>query len=355
LESEVKIEQLLADDSFVAWIEENASPEEETVWAAWVAEDPAREQIVKEAQLLHRNIVFNKKQRPEVEAQLSRLHKAIENNKISKTQSFKKRLYPSFRNNNGYRNAAAIIVLLAVVLGVITLFQSDFFRSSRKEQPVSTYQTASTQYGQQERLTLADGSTIILNGNSSLKYPSKYTGGNLQIWLKGEAYFDVIHKTDRTFIIHVPGGVVRDLGTTFDINTYKKDATQVILVKGQVKVETRDTLGRHNGSYLMKSGELCRLSRQNGKIAVSDVEPNDYTAWTRHKLIFEKASLADVAHRIEHIYGVKVRFHDKNIKKLLISGSLPNNGLRVFINALEKLSHRSVTNTDGVITIGHRK
>jgi ferric-dicitrate binding protein FerR (iron transport regulator) len=352
--SEVKIEKLLADDSFVAWIDGNASADEDAEWVAWAAEDPAREQTVEEARSLHENIIFNKKRRREVDAQLHRLHKAINSNKTSKTQSFKKRLYPSFYKTS-YRNAAAIIVLLVVVLGALALFVPGLFQSSSSDETSSTYLTASTKYGQQEKLTLTGGSTIILNGHSRLKYPSKYTGGNLQVWLKGEAYFDVVHKTGRTFTIHVPGGVVKDLGTTFDINTYKKKATEVVLIKGQVKVEKNDMQGRLKGSYLMRPGEFLRLPKYKGKITTRDIEPGTYTAWTRHKLVFERTSLADVAQRIEHIYGVKVRFPDDQIKKMLISGSLPNNGLHVFINALEKMLHRSVTNSDGVITIGHKK
>ncbi len=348
----VKIEQLLADDSFVAWIEGNASPEQAAAWAEWATQNTAREQAVEKARSLHQKIAFNKNQHSDVEAQLRRLHETLGSDETSKTTKFKKRRYPSSYYKSNYRNVAAIIILIAVALAVIALFQPGFFQLVPVGKAVSPYQTASTKYGQQEELSLADGSTVILNGHSSLRYPSKTTGGDLEVWLKGEAYFDVVHKADRVLTIHVPGGVVKDLGTTFDVNTYKKKFTEVVLIKGQVKVEKNNTLSQHKDSYLMKPGELLHLPKHKGKITTRYIEPNAYAAWTRYKLIFKRASLAEVAMRIEHIYGVHVRFPNDQIKKILISGSLPNNGLHVFINALEKMLHRPVTNSHGVITIG---
>jgi ferric-dicitrate binding protein FerR (iron transport regulator) len=149
--------------------------------------------------------------------------------------------------------------------------------------------------------------------------------------------------------------VVKDFGTVFDVNAYNKKATKVALIKGKVEVATTNSRGGQEDFHVMKPGELCLLPRHNKKIPTSSIDTSAYTAWTRHKLVFEDTPLAEVAKRLENIYGTPVRFRDKQLKKIRVSGSLPNNGLYIFMNALRKMLHRRVTYNDGIITVGSRK
>lgn len=356
---EDRIEKLLSDDSFVAWIEGTVSEGEAAEWEAWLENDPARKKLVEEARSFHRSFDSKKKQRPEVEAELLKLKEAVGRFEESEERSRETHIFRINRKRKvNYSSVAAIVLLLVTVLSIATLSdRSNLFQSDSTEKSSPEFITESTDNGQQKVLTLSDGSTITLNANSSLKYPSHYAGDNLEVWLEGEAYFDIVHKTDsetRSFSVNVPGGTVEVLGTKFNVNTYE-EATEVVLVEGRVDVQMKDTLSQIKDSYVMQPGELSRISQLDENITIHKVDSGVYTAWTQDKLIFERTPLTEVAERIRHIYGVRFQLNGQELKETLVSGSLPNNDLDVFLNTLENMLDRPVTNRDSLIILGEQR
>lgn len=354
---EEEIEKLLAEDSFVAWIEGTASEQETAKWEAWLENDPARKKLVEKAQSFLRSFDSKKKQRPEVEAELLKLKEAVVRFEESEEGSRETRIF-QINHKVNYSSVAAIILLLVTVLSIATLSdRSNFFQSDSTEKSNPKFITESTDNGQQKVLTLSDGSTITLNANSSLKYPLHYAGDDLEVWLEGEAYFDIVHKTGsetRSFFVNVPGGAVEVLGTKFNVNTYEQ-ATEVVLVEGRVDVQMKDTSNQIKDSYVMQPGELTRISQLDENITTRKVESEMYTAWTQDKLIFERTPLAKVAERIEHIYNVQFQLNTDELKETRVSGSLPNNDLDVFLNTLENMLNRPVTNRGSLIILGEQR
>ena len=344
---------MLADDSFVAWIEGTATQEVTAKWEAWLENDPARKEQLKEAKLLHRNLKLDRNCRPEMEEELFKLKKAA--TKLERTRNLGKEARTLRTNRkNSYRNIAAVIILLLAVSGVIAILQPDLFQFEASENATAELITLSTQNGQQKVLTLSDGSTVSLNSNSTLKYPATYSKGDLDVWLEGEAYFDVVHETGtnkRTFSVHVPGGGIEVLGTKFNVNTYEED-TEVVLVQGRVNIEREDSLGQITDSYRMQPGELSRISQDSKGISTKKIEAEIYTSWTQGKLMFDHTPLTKVVERIQHIYGVRFQLNGHDLKETLISGSLPNSNLEVFLNTLEHMVDYPVTYKDGLVTLG---
>lgn len=355
---EDRIEKLLSDDSFVAWIEGAASTKEEAEWAAWLENDPARKQLVEEARSFHQSIRFQEHQRPEAGEELKRLNQAVDGFEKSHKRKGRNNLYLNNRPNKSYFAVAALVLLLVTVLSIATMSQRPgFFQSRPVENSTQKFITESTASGQQKVLTLSDGSTITLNANSSLKYPSHYRGNDLEVWLKGEAYFDIARKTGseaRSFVVNIPGGAVEVVGTRFNVNAYEQ-AAEVVLEEGRVDIQRKDTSGHLKDAYTMRPGELARISKLKDQISASMVETDLYTAWTREKLIFDRTPLAEVAQRISHIYGVRFQMNGRELEEMLVSGSLPNNNLEVFLNTLESMLNRRVTHRNGIIRLGEQK
>lgn len=346
---EDQIERLLADDSFVRWIEEEASAKEASQWQDWLHGDPVRKKLVEEAKTLHSSFRFKPGDRPDMEAELSKLHRSID-----KSQPVKNRPEPPLtfihRQAGYYKQVAAVIVLLFAVLTVISLL---YYAPGVQEEATPSYLATHTDYGQKKMLTLFDGSTITLNAHSSLRYPASYRGDDLEVWLEGEAYFEIVHKTGderRTFAVHTPDGKVEVLGTKFNVNTYR-EGTEVVLEQGKIRVEQSDTLSRQPRTHIMMPGELSRLVNSAESIQVRNIQPELFTSWTRDKLIFDHTPLIQVARRIEDIYGVEFPVTDPQIRQLKISGSVPNDNLPVLLKALGKMLNRPVVNEKGTIRL----
>ncbi|MDZ7692330.1 MAG: FecR domain-containing protein [Balneolaceae bacterium] len=356
---EKEIEELLADDTFIAWIEGRASDEDTLSWEAWLADDPLRNKLVEQARKLHYSIGFKAVNRPEIEVELDRLRDRIEKDKKSTrpTVSPQDKII-NMDNRRGYSRVAAIVLLLVVALSALTMYSLVEVQADQpnKQKPVVEFISTSTQGGQKKVLSLSDGSTITLNANSSLRYPTKYSGGDLEVWLKGEAFFDIIRKTGneaRSFTVNIPQGKVRVLGTQFNVNTYE-EGTEVVLVEGKVSVEMTDSLSHVKDTYVMHPGEMSHICRSKQLILSEPVKANLYTAWTQDKLIFQDTTLDNVAKRIAQIYGVEFELNGTEMENIKVSGSLPNNNLEVFLNALQDMLDRPVEFKNGLIVLGEK-
>lgn len=337
-------EDLLSDDSFIRWVEGKASESELSRWRNWLQDDPARKDLVKEAKSIHFGFRFQGKGAPDVERQLSKLTRSVDEYEFHR----RKHLYS--RPVQFYR-AAAVIVLLLSVLSVLYLSYAD---KETQEPAAPRMSTTHTEYGHHKVLTLYDGSTITLNANSSLKYPSTSTGGDMEVWLEGEAYFDIVHKTgaeSRSFLVHTSDGRVEVLGTRFNVNTFGQ-GTEVILEQGKVSVEVIDSLNQTKAGYLMEPGELSRFESAAATIHTQKIQTELYTSWTQNRLIFDRSPLSQVGSRIEQIYGVKLYVKDPELKGILVSGSVPNNNLEVLLNGLGKMLNRSISVKDGAVHVG---
>lgn len=343
------IEKLLSSDSFVEWIEGTATDEEGERWQAWIEDDPARKKLVDKAKVLHRNIAFRSGEHPEMEAELERLfHQFREEEQSSKPKIFQ------ITRKTYYSSVAAIIVFLIAVMGVIGYMNPGIYSETIVKTPQNKFVNSTTTDGQKKQLTLSDGSKIILNANSRIKYPADYYGGDLDIWLEGEAFFDIVHPEgdeERTLTVHVTEGSIKVLGTKFNVNTYE-DATEVVLVEGSVSVEKKDSEKQTVENKVLKPGEMSRIPQVGQDITVSKVRSELFTSWTKDKLIFDKTPLQNVIRRVEHLYDVRFELGDQELKHIPISGSLPNNNLEVFLNALEDLMEQRIIKEGDVIIVG---
>lgn len=343
------IEDLLAEDSFIRWISDSANAREQDYWEQWVAEDPAHEVMVREAQKLHESLYYDRFETPNMETELSELKEAIHQHEAPKNRIEQ---FSRDKRNHMYWMRVAAILLLAVVTGwgiYAGLPQSQpEERASQTEWVVSK-----TEYGEKRALQLSDGSKIVLNANSRLKYPARTAGNDLEVWLEGEAHFDIIHKkgTDqRQFTVHTEDGDVRVLGTQFNVNTRNRQ-TEVVLEEGKVRIEKPDSSQLSAVSHVMEPGELARFEKGQDQIDVQAINPALYTSWTEGRLLFEGAPLTEIANHIETVYGLEVRIASSELEQTLVSGAVSNDNLPVLLASLSRLLDVNIDRKDKLIII----
>jgi transmembrane sensor len=201
--------------------------------------------------------------------------------------------------------AAAVAILLTVGLFLNTDFLSHRYYD--------------TTYGEVRKIELPDGSTVILNANSTLKI-SRFGFGtdSRDVFLEGEAEFSVVHtKDDKKFLVHTPDQLeVEVLGTEFIVYSRNR-GSKVVLNKGKVLLRSnRDTVRQ----MLIKPGDVVTINK--GIFKLKEKQPVQlHSAWKDHRFIFDKTTLKDVAFEIEENFGVNVQISDSVIATRELTGT----------------------------------
>lgn len=177
-----------------------------------------------------------------------------------------------------------------------------------------------TAYGEQKRITLPDGSSVQLNGNSSIKYAAEWDKDeDREIWVDGEGFFDVVHTAnDAKFTVHTNDALdVQVLGTRFNVKV-RSGKSEVMLEEGRVRLAMMKDGG--TDTLTMKPGDLVIKAKQ--QVRKSSVEANHYASWKDNKLYFSDTPLIEVARLLEETYGFQVEFRTKALSERKLSGEI---------------------------------
>lgn len=193
--------------------------------------------------------------------------------------------------------------------------RSIFYEDETVSNRDAEYNTIVVPRGGEYRLVLADGSMVWLNSDSELKFPVVFNGKQRKVFLKGEAYFDVVKNQALPFVVDVAGMEVKVLGTRFNINAYREDGVfQTTLVSG--KVEVRNV--NNAESIVLLPDQQAQL--KDGRLSVSTVDASVYTAWINGKFYFESESLSEIAAQLERWYDVDFFFAREELKRYEFTG-----------------------------------
>jgi len=180
------------------------------------------------------------------------------------------------------------------------------------------YNVLNVPRGGEFSLILADGTQVWVNSDSRLRYPVQFGSGKREVFLQGEAYFEVAEDSEHPFVVHTSLGQVEVLGTEFNIQDYA-DESQVIttLVNGVVKYAATD-----GENCLLKPGFQVVDEVGTEKLQIREVNLDEYVGWKNGLYIFYDDTLEKIMQRISRNYDVEVEFKNENLKKLRFSGEL---------------------------------
>ncbi|MVN77554.1 DUF4974 domain-containing protein [Hymenobacter sp. HMF4947] len=226
------------------------------------------------------------------------------------------------------RWAAAAALLLGLLTG------GAWFWHSAHRLPLTTVATANRE---QRTVLLPDGSTVQLNGHSTLRYAADLAQQDTrEVWMEGEGCFSVKHLPDhRRFVVHTSAGFnVEVLGTTFTV--YRRHAqARVVLLTGKVRVDFADPA--RSDQVVLEPGELLEThDAQPQLIEHKAVDAALYAAWTENRLAFNETSLAEVATRLSDTYGVTVTLDTPALAQYKVTGTFPIGDLEAMLQFLEK-------------------
>jgi transmembrane sensor len=344
--TEYTVEDFMLDPEFRNWV---FSPDEEAkaYWESFLEEHPGKYRDVELARRallnLSRNVIEVSDQR--IEQTWLAINKGIEDggkntaerrvvpiSAESTLKRFAERPDKRFYSPNLQFYRVAAILALVFSLGLF------FSVTHREAGPAPTeiqlvYEQHETSPGVKSNLTLQDGSKVILNSGSTLRYIKNFEVDRRELFLTGEAYFEVVKDSLRPFTVKTGHVSTTALGTSFNISAYANESHDVYLLTGRVNV----TLDFEQSCQIdLYPGEALSVEIGKGSHKKHRFSEEKVLAWTKKTILFEQTPIEEAIRVLENWYGVKIEVLNRPSKGLLLSGRFVDQTLK---GVLEGLSY----------------
>jgi ferric-dicitrate binding protein FerR (iron transport regulator) len=224
-------------------------------------------------------------------------------------------------------------IAAAVVIG---LFIGLYIHSIETKRTEPVYYAAHSPKGSVSEMILPDGSVIFLNAGSKIRYSVDGANGQREVFLSGEAWFDVARNEKKPFLVHTPYYDVKVTGTKFNVKAYDSDEiVTTTLEEGQVIVQSGDNL-KLSDNISLHPGEQVVFHKKDKSAVVKNVNTKWYTSWKDNKLVFVNMDLKELVVLLERKYGVEIEVTNKEILDLHFDGTIKNETIIEFLEIVQK-------------------
>ncbi|HEY9259454.1 FecR family protein [Chitinophaga sp.] len=173
--------------------------------------------------------------------------------------------------------------------------------------PADLYNTLLVPYGRRSRVQLEDGTVVLLNAGSRLVYPAAFKDHKREVYLEGEAFFDIAPNAQSPFFVYASGIETEVLGTTFNVSAYRDDAQQnVVLVSGSVRLHLPEHGLFGKSAQVLQPSEMATVNAQGGDLQVDRVNTTAYTAWKDGRLLFFRTPMKDILKKLTRYYNIQL-------------------------------------------------
>jgi len=216
-------------------------------------------------------------------------------------------------------------------------------------------------YGSRSQVLLPDGTNIWLNSGSQIKYDRQFGLHNRNIYLEGEAYFDVTESKKLPFIVNTSGLTIKVMGTAFNVKAYPdEDIIETTVERGMVQVIGDLKNPAKLEKIILKANQKLVYTRKDQKEKPNDnnvgsktdnepvknlkpaatildknVSTKIYTSWKDNRWIIEREELQSLAVKLERRYNVSIVISDKSLKSYVFSGILEDETLEQVLEAIK--------------------
>jgi len=307
-------------------------------WEKYIAAHPEQANVIAEAKKIHFILSGNK--RP-LNSQLDSLKETYDSEGSLKIA----------RNYNWLKIAAAILM----VVGIGFLYR--IYNVGKKENAVSIAKTFKTKSGERKKITLPDGSTVLLNAQSSLSIGKEFNETCREVILKGEAYFDVIHNKNKPFKVRTEEFNINVLGTAFNVKAYPDEiSSEATLIRGLI---TMEAVNGNGGTITLRPSQKVTFYKtvavkaaQKAFKAVSsrpEIIINHYTlikdstivetAWTQNRIEIYDQDFDEIREVLEKWFNVEINFTNPEIEKYRFTATFSHESIEQVMSALQKVEN----------------
>ena len=214
----------------------------------------------------------------------------------------------------------------------------------------SYHLTARTNFDERKKMTLPDGSTVIMNGTSELRLANDYNISNRHVYLIGEAFFLVKKDHAKPFVVITNKTATTALGTSFKVQSYESTASaSVMLATGKVKVES--THFTDISDVTLTPGEQAVLIQGKAAFQKSNYNSSTLQNWINRKLVFSNSNLDDIILKFREIYGINVTTSNTTSELVLFTGEFDNKNPTEVLEAIGFSNHFTYKQHDNNVTL----
>ena len=237
--------------------------------------------------------------------------------------------------------AASILLLIGATAVLSYILQP---KTPAKQVELFAGGEIETSYGSKSLVTLPDGSKVWVNAGSKITYPADFGETSRNVYLTGEAYFDVAEMDEIPFFVNTDVLQIKVYGTAFNVKAYPDDdrvettldngaisitrndaPNRIIRVEPNQKVTVMREIQEHSGASApdLETTSSSTQSETPRLLEILEISDTDViTAWKDNRLVFEQEPLWSLAKQLERTYNVQIRFNDENIKSIRYTAAI---------------------------------
>jgi ferric-dicitrate binding protein FerR (iron transport regulator) len=291
-----KFEDFVADPSFFNYAK-GLDTRDIVRWENWLAKAPVNQKVAEEAREFIAHLIPNHRALPErfVKSEWEHLSRKLG---LDPARAF---AAPAPKRGLRFWHVAAACALVIFTLG--TLFSKVVWKQDALAQEIEVL----VPRGETRNILLPDNTLVYLNSDTRISYKSSFGDKNREVYLTGEAFFDVTYDERRPFLVNTPENQIHVLGTAFNVNAYPdEDLHRISLERGKIEVS------RHRqDASTMYPDQTYLLLRSSGSSKIFKTESvEDYSSWSRGKITLRNQRFSKMVRDLERSYNVV--FHVRN-------------------------------------------
>lgn len=345
--SNYSLEDFVQDKDFRNWVL-SGNPETDAFWHQWMENNPTKAPLILEARAMVRGLKFReyKLDSHRKSALWDSIEQRIDNPafKIHPTKYIDSNRYTFRKSTDNWflKFTVAATISLFLIIVVYRYIQND-------NDQMEIYQTG---FSETLELVLWDGTEVVLNANSMIKIPNRRVeGGVREVWLTGEAFFDVA-RSDlyKEFIVHTELIDVLVLGTKFNVFTRGRRSF-VELASGKVMLTNPVT----NTRIEMEPGDHVLYETEFSQPVIRKIDTDEVSAWRENLLIFRRTSLDEIAALLKSNYNLELIFTDRRTANHYFTGTVPSDNLELLFTTLARTFDLEIEYMGNTIVIKPRE
>lgn len=206
----------------------------------------------------------------------------------------------------------------------VSIGNSKSVNQNIEEKKETVFNTLIVPYGKRSEIVLSDGSKIWLNSGSKLIFPATFLGDNREVYLEGEAIFDVAHNKNKPFIVKSKHQDIEVLGTVFNVSSYEDDdVVFTVLKSGSIILHyNNNNLITSKRELKIAPNTLATYNKDIREIGTEKVEVETYFSWRDGVFIFKNDPLKSIMKKLSRYYNVEITINDKDLANQSFSGYL---------------------------------
>lgn len=204
-----------------------------------------------------------------------------------------------------YQRVAAILLIPIIGIGI-------FYWVSQFSQPTVHFAETIAPRGQKSQIVLSDGTKVWLNSDTKIKYPGNFDKNQRDVYLEGEAFFEVTKNAHQPFVVHTSGVNVKVLGTKFDVKAYsEEDQIETSLFEGKIDLLFENQQTKKLVEKEVTPGQSFIYLKSSHELTANRFPQDEIDGWKKNQLIFKDDSFNNLVRKVERWYDVKVIYDEK--------------------------------------------